>query len=174
MGLETAIVLSAASTGVSAYGSYQQGKAAEKQGEYNAQIAEREAQIREDNLLDFDQLVDYEVSQMRREYNAFRGQNVVNYVRSGVKLEGGTVEEVMRANLETALEDEYMFRYNAAKEKQMQIDGAAMDRIRGAASRAKGKYQRAAANLQAVGSLLQGGSDAAQLSLLSDNQSAQS
>lgn len=161
MGESVIIGAMAASTGIQAYGTYQSGKAAEKQGEYNAQIAEREAQIREDNLLDFDELVDYEVSQMRREYNAFRGQNVVNYVRSGVKLEGGTVEEVMRSNLETALEDEYMFRYNAAKEKQMQIDGAAMDRIRGAASRAKGKYQRAAANLQTVGSLLSGGADTA-------------
>ena len=148
-------------TAVSAYGSYQAGKAAEKQGEYNAQIAEREATIRENNLLDFDKLVNYEVAAMRREYNAYRGQNVVNYVRSGVKLEGGTVEEVMRANLETYVNDEYMFKFNAAKEKQQQVDAAAMTRIQGAAMRAKGKYQRAASNLQAVGTLLSGAADVA-------------
>lgn len=152
----------AASTGIQAYGSYQAGKAAEKQSEYNAQIAEREATIRENNLLDFDKLVNYEVTQMRREYNQVRGQNKVNYVRSGVRLEGGTVEEVMRANLEQFVNDEYNFRYNAAKEKQGQMDGAAMARIQGAAMRARGKYARAAANLQTIGTLLSGGSDIGQ------------
>ena len=151
----------AASTGIQAYGTYQSGKAAEKQGEYNAQIAEREAKIRENNLLDFDKLVDYEVSQMRREFNAYQAQNKVSYIRSGVKLDEGTPRDVMLANLETQLEDEYMLRFNAAKEKQGQVDGAAMDRIRGAASRAKGKYQRAAANLATIGSLLSGGADTA-------------
>lgn len=163
MGVETAIFMAAASTGVSAYGSYQAGKAAEKQSEYNAQIAEREATIRENNLLDFDKLVNYEVTQMRREYNQIRGQNKVDYVSSGVRLEGGTVEEVMRANLEQFVNSEYNFRYNAAKEKQGQMDGAAMARIQGAAMRAKGKYARASANLQAIGTLLSGGSDIAML-----------
>lgn len=161
------IPLMVASTAVSAYGSYQAGKAAEKQGEYNAQLAEREAQIRENNLLDFDKLVNYEVGQMRKEYNAVNSQNTVNYIRSGFRVDdGGTVEAVKRANLETYINDEYMFKYNAAKEKQQQVDMAAMDRIRGQAARVKGKYQRAASNLQAVGSLLQGGSDAAYMKTL--------
>ena len=43
----------------------------------------------------------------------------------------------------------------------MRVDGAAMERIRGAAFRSQGKYARAAANLNTVGSLLQGGSDTA-------------
>ena len=99
---------------------------------------------------------------MRREYNAYRGANQIAFVRSGVRLDsGGTVDVINRENLETYIDDEYAFRYNAAKEKQMRVDGAAMERIRGAAFRSQGKYARAAANLNTVGSLLQGGSDTA-------------
>ena len=152
----------AASTGIQAYGTYQSGKAAEKQAEYNAQLAERDAQIQENNLLDFDKLVDHEVGKMRIEYNAYRGANQIAFVRSGVRLDsGGTVDVINRENLETYIDDEYAFRYNAAKEKQMRVDGAAMERIRGASFRSQGKYARAAANLNTVGSLLQGGSDTA-------------
>lgn len=160
---ESVIIASmAASTGIQAYGTYQSGKAAEKQAEYNAQLAERDAQIQENNLLDFDKLVDHEVGKMRREYNAYRGANQIAFVRSGVRLDsGGTVDVINRENLETYIDDEYAFKYNAAKEKQMRVDGAAMERIRGASFRSQGKYARAAANLNTVGSLLQGGSDTA-------------
>lgn len=159
---QAAIPLMVASTAVTAYGTYQSGKAAEKQANYNAAITEREAQIQENNLLDFDKLVNYEVGQMRREFNAATKQNKVNYITKGVRIDdGGTVEAVMRANLETYLDDEYMFKYNAAKEKQQKIDGAAMTRIQSSAQRAKGKYARAAANLGTVSTLLSGASNIA-------------
>jgi len=169
--MQAAVPLMVATTAVTAYGTYQAGKAQEKQAEYNAAIAERDAEIRENNLLDFDKLVNAEVKGMRREYNAYRGQNVVNYVRGGVDISsGGTVEEVMRANLETYLDDEYNFKYNAEKEKQMEADAAAMTRISAAADRAKGKYARSAANLQTVGTLLQGGSQVAQYQSMFGNK----
>jgi len=158
-----AVVIGAmvASTGISAYGSYQSGKAAEKQAEYNAQLAERDAEIREDNLLDFDKIINQEVDGMRKTYNAYRGQNVVNYASSGVEL-SGSVEAVMRENLKTYLDDEYNFKYNAAKEKQAEGDAAALTRIQASADRARGKYERAAQNLQMVGTLLSGGSQVGQ------------
>ena len=162
---QAVVPLMVATTAVTAYGTYQAGKAQEKQAQYNAQIIERDAEIRENNLKDFDKLVNFEVQGMRREYNAYRGQNVVKYASSGVEL-SGTVEEVMRANLETYLDDEYNFRYNAEKEKQQEADGAAMSRIQASAVRAKGKYQRAAANLQTVGTLLQGASQVGQYQML--------
>ena len=162
---QAVVPLMVATTAVTAYGTYQAGKAQEKQAQYNAQIIERDAEIRENNLKDFDKLVNFEVQGMRREYNAYRGQNVVKYASSGVEL-SGTVEEVMRANLETYLDDEYNFRYNAEKEKQQEADGAAMSRIQASAVRAKGNTQRAAANLQTVGTLLQGASQVGQYQML--------
>lgn len=162
---QAVVPLMVATTAVTAYGTYQAGKAQEKQAQYNAQIIERDAEIRENNLKDFDKLVNFEVQGMRREYNAYRGQNVVKYASSGVEL-SGTVEEVMRANLETYLDDEYNFRYNAEKEKQGEADAVAMSRIQASAVRAKGKYQRAAANLQTVGTLLQGASQVGQYQML--------
>ena len=162
---QAVVPLMVATTAVTAYGTYQAGKAQEKQAQYNSQIIERDAEIKENNLKDFDKLVNFEVAGLRREYNAYRGQNVVKYASSGVEL-SGTVEEVMRANLETYLDDEYNFRYNAEKEKQQEADGAAMSRIQASAVRAKGKYQRAAANLQTVGTLLQGASQVGQYQML--------
>mgnify|MGYP003651233073 CR=1 FL=1 len=160
-----AVPLMVATTAVTAYGTYQAGKAQEKQAQYNAQIIERDAEIRENNLKDFDKLVNFEVRGMRREYNAYRGQNVVNYAKGNVEL-SGTVEEVMRANLETYIDDEYNFKYNAEKEKQQEADGAAMSRIQASAVRAKGKYARASANLNTVSTLLSGASQVGQYAML--------
>ena len=160
-----AVPLMVATTAVTAYGTYQAGKAQEKQAQYNAQIIERDAEIRENNLKDFDKLVNFEVRGMRREYNAYRGQNVVNYAKGNVEL-SGTVEEVMRANLETYIDDEYNFKYNAEKEKQQEADGAAMSRIQASAVRAKGKYARASANLNTVSTLLSGASQVSQYQML--------
>ncbi len=162
---QAVVPLMVATTAVTAYGTYQAGKAQEKQAQYNAQIIERDAEIRENNLKDFDKLVNFEVRGMRREYNAYRGQNVVNYAKGNVEL-SGTVEEVMRANLETYLDDEYNFKYNAEKEKQQEADGAAMSRIQASAVRAKGKYARASANLNTVSTLLSGASQVGQYAML--------
>ena len=162
---QAVVPLMVATTAVTAYGTYQAGKAQEKQAQYNAQIIERDAEIRENNLKDFDKLVNFEVRGMRREYNAYRGQNVVNYAKSNVEL-SGTVEEVMRANLETYIDDEYNFKYNAEKEKQQEADGAAMSRIQASAVRAKGKYARASANLNTVSTLLSGASQVGQYAML--------
>ena len=162
---QAVVPLMVATTAVTAYGTYQAGKAQEKQAQYNAQIIERDAEIRENNLKDFDKLVNFEVRGMRREYNAYRGQNVVNYAKGNVEL-SGTVEEVMRANLETYIDDEYNFKYNAAKEKQQEADGAAMSRIQASAVRAKGKYARASANLNTVSTLLSGASQVGQYAML--------
>jgi len=155
-----AVPLMVATTAVTAYGTYQAGKAQEKQANYNAEIAERDATIRENNLIDFDKRIDFEVGQMRKTFNAYRGQNVVNYAAKGIEM-SGTVDEVMRANLETYLDDEYNFKYNAAKEKQAEGDAAALTRISAAADRAKGKYARASANLSTFGTLLSGASNVA-------------
>ena len=162
---QAVVPLMVATTAVTAYGTYQAGKAQEKQAQYNAQIIERDAEIRENNLKDFDKLVNFEVRGMRREYNAYRGQNVVNYAKGNVEL-SGTVEEVMRANLETYIDDEYNFKYNAEKEKQEEADGAAMSRIQASAVRAKGKYARASANLNTVSTLLSGASQVGQYAML--------
>tara|TARA_R110002020_G_scaffold451317_1_gene665200 strand:+ start:212 stop:709 length:498 start_codon:yes stop_codon:yes gene_type:complete len=162
---QAVVPLMVATTAVTAYGTYQAGKAQEKQAQYNAQIIERDAEIRENNLKDFDKLVNFEVRGMRREYNAYRGQNVVNYAKGNVEL-SGTVEEVMRANLETYIDDEYNFKYNAEKEKQQEADGAAMSRIQASAVRAKGKYARASANLNTVSTLLSGASQVGQYAML--------
>jgi hypothetical protein len=162
---QAVVPLMVATTAVTAYGTYQAGKAQEKQAQYNAQIIERDAEIRENNLKDFDKLVNFEVRGMRREYNAYRGQNVVNYAKGNVEL-SGTVEEVMRANLETYIDDEYNFKYNAEKEKQQKADGAAMSRIQASAVRAKGKYARASANLNTVSTLLSGASQVGQYAML--------
>lgn len=162
---QAVVPLMVATTAVTAYGTYQAGKAQEKQAQYNAQIIERDAEIRENNLKDFDKLVNFEVRGMRREYNAYRGQNVVNYAKGNVEL-SGSVEEVMRANLETYIDDEYNFKYNAEKEKQQEADGAAMSRIQASAVRAKGKYARASANLNTVSTLLSGASQVGQYAML--------
>lgn len=157
---QAVVPLMVATTAVTAYGTYQAGKAQEKQANYNAEIAERDATIRENNLIDFDKRIDFEVGQMRKTFNAYRGQNVVNYAKGNVEL-SGTVEEVMRENLEVYIDDEYNFKYNAAKEKQAEGDAAALTRISAAADRAKGKYARASANLSTFGTLLSGASNVA-------------
>ena len=158
---QAVVPLMVATTAVTAYGTYQAGKAQENQAEYNAQLAERDAEIREDNLLDFDKIINQEVDGMRKTYNAYRGQNVVNYASSGIEL-SGSVEAVMRENLKTYLDDEYNFKFNAAKEKQAEGDAAALTRIQASADRARGKYERAGQNLQTAGTLLSGASQVGQ------------
>ena len=115
---QAVVPLMVATTAVTAYGTYQAGKAQEKQANYNAEIAERDATIRENNLIDFDKRIDFEVGQMRKTFNAYRGQNVVNYAKGNVEL-SGTVEEVMRENLEVYIDDEYNFKYNVSNFKSI-------------------------------------------------------
>ena len=99
---------------------------------------------------------------MRKEYNAYRGANQIAFVRSGVRLDsGGTVDVINRENLETYIDDEYAFKYNAAKEKQMRVDRAAMERIRGATFRITRQIRKSSCKFKYCWLFTQGGSDTA-------------
>lgn len=143
---------------VGAGSSIMAGKAAESEAKYNADLKDREAIIIEQNVEENKKIVNFEVGQLRKNFNQFRGQNVVNYAKGNIEL-SGTVETVMRENLERYLDDEYNFKYNAKKQETEALDGAAMTRLSGEADRIRGKYQKKASYLQAGQSLLQGASN---------------
>ena len=141
-----AVVATVAAAGYSAYAQNQAGKAQERLSNYNAALAEQEASTRERDS--------------RMQANAQRVQNErllarqrALYAKAGVSMSTGTplmVQAEQAAELERgAVDIERTGSVEAGRYRQQ----AALDRM-------SGKAARQGANMQAVGTLLQGAASA--------------
>ncbi len=141
----TATVMAIGSTLLSAYGTYQQGAYQKGMGEYQAKVAERDAQST------LEAGASQEAS-FRKKARAQRGSNIVNIAKSGVAMKGSPLLVMTEIARET--EDEA---YNIRRNAQVTADNY---RSQAGAYRLAGSYAYKQGLIGAGATLMQGGSNA--------------
>ena len=133
----------AAGTVVSAYSAYQQGKMQRDLNEYNAQIAENNKV-----LADQQHAIDFKEHQKR--YRRLLGKQRVSYAKSGVAIEGSAIDVIEEGAIDSAWQVAIM-KYNRDVKKAGYAASAQRSRFVGDAAYYAGKWN-------AAGTLLSGGS----------------
>lgn len=136
-----AVGMMAAGTAVSAYGQYQAGKARQQAANYNAAIAERNAEIAKDQA---DYEADRQASKLRRVVASQR----VGYLANGVTVSGSAMDLLSDTVVQGEL-DRLAILYGGEVEAVNQYAEAARERMAGAAARRAG-------TIGAFGTLLSG------------------
>lgn len=132
MGVTTGLTaaLSLAGSAMSAYGSYQQGKAEQQQAEANAQIYETQAK----NIKEAQEITD---SQYRTKMNVLRGQAAATAARNGVKISGSTANSISQSIMQLQMDNSYE-QYNLQVQRQNAFNNAALQRYQGQMAKASG------------------------------------
>lgn len=112
----TAIVTSAIGVGVSAYGNYQQTKAANSAAEYNAQLQKRNADVADMQAKDAIQRGEVEEKQFRLNVSKLKGQQRAGFGASGAVVDSGSSLDVLKDTAEFGELDALTIRHNAAVE----------------------------------------------------------
>ena len=112
-----AVVISVVGAGVSAYGQYSQGQAQKKMYKYQADVAERQAQIDQQTSETNAHLTQYQASQdakqLQRKYMIVEGAQKASRAASGLGGGGVTEGDIATDTFNTKNIDESMIRYNA-------------------------------------------------------------
>ncbi len=144
------VALMAAGTAISAYGAYQQGKMQKEMYEYNAKVAEQNAQLARDKA-------EYDKEQLRRRYRKISGSQRVAFAKAGVDGSTGTPLFVQEELAMLTEEDILMTQYNADLKARGYTVEATAARYQGAAAYAAGKMRAASTLLTGGGQTMQTG-----------------
>lgn len=142
-------ILAAAGGVLGAYGSLQEGQAAETAGKYNAKVARRNAYL-------VRQQAEAEAKQVIFTGRKVSGEMRAQYGASGVKMEGSPMD-VLEESARLAEQDALNVRYQGELQAKAYEDEANMELY-------KGSIAKKASYLNAASSLLTGGSQAYKLS----------
>lgn len=121
------------STAVSAYGSYQQGKAEQAQAEANAQIYEAQAK----NIQEQQKIV---AGQYRTKANVLRGQAVTSAARGGLKISGTTANSISQSIMQLQMDNSYE-QFNLQAKRQEAYSNAALQRYQGQMAYSNGLFK---------------------------------
>ena len=144
-----AVVAMLAAAGISAYSAVQQGQTNKKVGEYNAKMNEFAA-------LDAEKKGDQDANKIRMRMDAMKGTARTRLAAAGLDLSDGTAANIQDTTEFFGESDMNTARYNGRK-------NAASARSAGSIARWQGDAANDQGNLQALGSLLGGASDAYQV-----------
>ena len=125
--------LSLISTAVSAYGSYQQGKAERTQAEANAQIYEAQAK----NIKEAQKIT---AEQYRSKANVLRGQAVTSAARGGLKISGTTANSISQSIMQLQMDNSYE-QFNLQTKRQEAYNNAALQRYQGKVAYSNGLFK---------------------------------
>jgi hypothetical protein len=154
-------VASVAAAGMSAYGQYQQGKAADYQADYEAKVAENNAKVADYQAQDAARRGELEAQQIQRAYAARIAAGRTGFAAGNVALDSGSAGLWQVGNEEGRAEDLATSKTNTALDIWgIKYQGTNL-RAQAGALRIGGANARAGANIGAAGSLLQGASSAA-------------
>ena len=134
----------AAGTLVSAYSTYQQGKMQRDLNNYNAQMAENNKILAEQNYA-------LDLKEHQRRYRHLLGKQRVSYAKSGVAIEGSAIDIIEEGALASAWEIQKM-KYNKDVTKAGYTAAAQRSRFVGESAYYTAKWNTA-------GTLLTGGSE---------------
>lgn len=125
--------LSLLSTAVSAYGSYQQGKAEQATAEANAQIYEAQAK----NIKEAQKIT---AEQYRSKANVLRGQAVTSAARAGLKISGTTANSISQSIMQLQMDNSYE-QFNLQAKRQEAYSNAALQRYKGQMAYSNGLFK---------------------------------
>lgn len=111
------------SSAVTAYGSYQQGKAEQAQAEANAKIYEAQAK----NIKEAQKIT---AEQYRSKANVLRGQATTTAARNGLRISGTTANSISQSIMQLQMDNSYE-QYNLQVQRQNAFDNAALQRYQG-------------------------------------------
>lgn len=136
MGFETAMIVSAVAsgigTGISVMGQIEQGRSQKKWGEYNAQVAERDAETARMNA-------EYEAGLKRKESERLLGRQRALYGKAGVTLEGSPLLLMAETAAESEM-DALMIERGGKLQAQRYRSEATLSKMKGAAAQRAGYY----------------------------------
>ena len=125
-------------------------------GKYNQAVANRNAEVKEQEAQILDDKLNLELSQFDKSFRKLKGTQVVNTLKSGADL-SGTFRNIQLSNLYEAEVEKDIARYNTEIGKSRRFEEANFARI-------SGEVARQSARLAQIGTLAQTGT-----SLLSMN-----
>ena len=152
----TLAVIAIAGAGVSAYGQYQQGKAAEAQGKQEQMLLEHNAKIKEREAAAELQRSRAEALRFEKEGEALQGTAKVNANKGAVLSQQGSIAlSLEQTALELDADRRSILEEGFLNQSFRQSEAAGL-RFEGASARAKGKNLKTASKFQAAGTILSG------------------
>lgn len=160
----TAAVVAGSSL-LSAQSAVQQGAAARAAGQFNANMAERNAKISEQQAEQIKRSSEFDINRFRDNFDDLQATAAQAFRYNGFVATGGTPLQVLLDNSREADTEIALRRYNASIGEQQALESATEQRLQGRLDRMMGRSAQKASYYQAAGSLLGG---AAQISQLGD------
>ena len=140
----------AISAGTSIYSGMAQGAAYDAQSNLDKQNAD----LSEDNAAATMELAYQQIISFEEDYDSFESDTVVNYAKSGVRLDSPTVIEIMQSNRANAEVEKANIKYNARVDANAQIVTANQLRTQAAINKMNAKAARITGIANAGASLL--------------------
>lgn len=152
----TATIVAGASL-LSASSAVQQGAAAKAAGQFNANMAERNAQVAEQQAEQIKRSSEFDINRFRENFDDLQATAAQAFRYNGFVATGGTPLQVLLDNAREADTEIALRRYNASIGEQQALESATEQRLQGRLDRMMGRSAQKASYYQAAGSLLSGG-----------------
>lgn len=153
--MDPVTLLTVASSAMGAMGAIQQGKAAQAQANFDAQMAERNAKISQNQALAEGQATAQRESKQRREARAFMGKQAAAFGSTGTAMSGSALQ--LTEESATAAElDALNIRYEGTLKQQGLLADAVTQQYQAKGMRVAGENAKKASYLSAGSQLLSG------------------
>ena len=158
----TATIVAGASL-LSASSAVQQGAAAKAAGQFNANMAERNAKVAEQQAEMIKRSSEFDINRFRDNFSDLQATAAQAFRYNGFVATGGTPLQVLLDNAREADTEIALRRYNASIGEQQALESATEQRLQGRLDRMMGRSAQKASYYQAAGSLLSGGAKISQM-----------
>jgi len=108
-------------------------------GKYNQAVANRNAQIAEQEAAQIEKQLEFDIAQFDKQFRELQGTTEVNLNKSGVVSGEGTSARIARYNAEQAELQKNIMDYNSKVKQAQKIEEANFSRIQGTLARQQAK-----------------------------------
>jgi len=108
-------------------------------GKYNQAVANRNAQIAEQEAAQIEKQLEFDIAQFDKQFRELQGTTEVNLNKSGVVSGEGTSARIARYNAEQAELQKNIMDYNSKVKQAQKIEEANFSRIQGTIARQQAK-----------------------------------
>ena len=140
-----------AGVGLLGFAQYQAQGAA---GKYNQAVANRNAQIAEQEAAQIEKQLEFDIAQFDKQFRQLQGTTEVNLNKSGVVAGEGTSARIARYNAEQAELQRNIMDYNSKVQQAQKMEEANFSRIQGQVARQQAKIAQLGTLTQTGTSLL--------------------
>jgi len=122
-------------------------------GKYNQSVANRNAQVLEDQAAQIEQKAEFDIAQFQKNFRKIEGQTTVALATSGVELGSGTAYNIELSNAYEAKLQENLIEYNSKVAQSNKMEEANFARIQGTIARNNAKLAQISTVAQTGSSL---------------------